>query len=195
MKKLRFDLSERVLHWSHAIFFIWLLITGIQIFLTTKSLLGDPLIKMLHLYASIPFVMILPVVYRFGSLYMHEDIRELMSLKSNEIQWFLEIFRKSRINNSKFNPGQKVNFFVTLFLIIGLSLSGSVVWMKSLFSVDFVELNFMVHDFFAELSLLLFSGHILISLYRSESIRGMVLGKVDEKWAKEHYSEWWKKEG
>lgn len=195
MKTVRFDLSERVLHWSHAIFFIWLLITGIHIFLTPKSLLGDPLIKMLHLYASIPFILILPIVYRFGSSYLHEDIRELMSLKSNDIQWFSKIFKTLQINNSKFNPGQKVNFFVTLLLITGLSLSGSVVWMKSRFSVDFVELNFMLHDFFAELSLLLFSGHILFSLYHSESIRGIVFGKVDEGWAKEHYSEWWKKGG
>ncbi len=195
MKIVRFDLRERVLHWSHAIFFLWLLITGIHIFLTPKSLLGDPLIKMMHVYASIPFIMILPVVYRFGSLYMHDDIRELMSLKSNEIQWFLEIFKNPQINSSKFNPGQKVNFFVTLLLILGLSLSGSVVWMKSSFSVDFVEFNFMLHDFFAELSLLLFSGHIILSLYHSESIRGIVFGKVDEGWGKEHYSEWWKKAG
>ncbi len=195
MKILRFDISERVLHWSHAIFFLWLLISGIHIFLTPKSLLGDPLIKMMHVYASIPFIMILPIVYRFGSSYMHEDIRELMSLKSNEIQWFLEIFKNSQINKSKFNPGQKVNFFVTLLLIIGLCLSGSVVWMKSMFSVDFVELNFMAHDFFAELSLILFSGHILFSLYHSESIRGIVFGKVDQRWAKEHYSEWRKKAG
>ncbi len=181
MKILIFDLSERVLHWSHAIFFIWLLITGIHIFLTPKSLLGDPLIKMMHLYGSIPFIMILPIVYRFGSFYMHEDIRELLSFKSDEIQWFSRIIKNPQINNSKFNPGQKVNFFVTLLLIIGLSLSGSVVWMKSWFSVSFVELNFMVHDFLAELSLLIFSGHILISLYHIESIRGIVFGKVDER--------------
>ncbi len=195
MKIVRFDLGERVLHWSHAIFFIWLMITGIHIFLTPKSLLGDPLIKMMHLYASIPFIMILPIVYRSGSSYLHEDIRELMSLKNNEIQWFSKIFKNPRVDNSKFNPGQKVNFFATLLIIIGLSLSGYVVWMKSMFSVDFVELNFMVHDFFAELSLLLFSGHTIFSLYHSESIRGIIFGKVDEEWAKKHYSEWWKKTG
>jgi formate dehydrogenase subunit gamma len=195
MKIVRFDISERILHWSHAIFFIWLLISGIHIFLTPKSLLGDPLIKMMHLYASIPFIMILPVVYHFGSSYMHEDLRELMFLKTNEIHWFSRILANPKINSSKFNPGQKVNFFVTLLLITGLSFSGSVIWLKSRFSVDFVELNFMLHDFFAELSLLLFSGHILFSLYHSESIRGIVSGKVDEKWGKEHYSEWWKKGG
>jgi cytochrome b subunit of formate dehydrogenase len=52
--------------------------------------------------------------------------------------------------------------------------------MKSMFSVDFVELNFIAHDFFAELSVLLLSGHILFSLYHSESIRGIIYGKVGD---------------
>ncbi|MDO8726140.1 MAG: cytochrome b/b6 domain-containing protein [Candidatus Methanoperedens sp.] len=179
MKIIRFDPGARVLHWSHAILFLWLLLTGIHMFLTPKSLLGDPLIKMLHLYASIPFILIPGALYLFShSIYMRNDIRELMSFKSYEMKWFFEFLKNTRVN-TKFNPGQKVNFFVTLLLIIGLFLSGSVVWMKSLFSVDFVELNFMVHDFLAEISLLLISGHILLSLYHSESIRGIVYGKVE----------------
>jgi len=193
MKIIRFDIGARVLHWSHAILFLWLLLTGIHMFFTPKSLLGDPLIKMIHIYASIPFILIPSAVYIFSrSIYLQNDIKELTSFKNDEIKWFFEFFKKTRVNN-KFNPGQKINFFATLFLIIGLALSGSVVWMKSFFSVDFVEFNFMVHDFLAELSLVILSGHILLSLYHSESIRGIIYGNVDEEYAKEHYSEWWKK--
>jgi formate dehydrogenase gamma subunit len=192
VKIVRFDLSARVLHWSHAIFFVWLLITGINLFFTQKSLLGDPLMKMMHLYASIPFIIIPVVLYLFGSLDMHNDIRELMALKRSEIPWFSGIFKKVHFNG-KFNIGQKLNFLVTSLLIIGLSLSGLVVWMKSFFSVSFVELNFVAHDFFAEVSLILLSGHILLSLYHRESIRGIISGKVDEEWAKEQYHRWWKK--
>ena len=195
MKIIRFDPGARVLHWSHAILFLWLLLTGIDMFLTPKSLLGDPLIKLLHLYASIPFILIPAAVFLSSrSIFLKNDIKELTSFRNDELKWFFELLEKSRVN-TKFNPGQKVNFFVTTLLIIGLFLSGSVVWMKSLFSVDFVELNFMVHDFLAELSLLLLSGHVLLSIYHNESIRGIIYGKVDEKWAKEHYSEWWKKRG
>lgn len=192
MKILRFDLSSRVLHWSHAIFFLWLLLTGIHLFLTPKSLLGNPLIKMIHLYAAIPFILIPAMSYILGSMCMRKDIEELMSLKTDEIKWFFE-FPKNTHNNSKFNPGQKANFILTLFIIIGLSISGSIVWMKSLFSVGFVELNFMLHDFLAELSIILISGHILFALYHSESIRGIIYGLVDEEWAKKHYQYYIKK--
>ncbi len=178
MRIVRFDLSARVLHWSHAIFFLWLLITGIQLFFTPKSLLGSPFIKMIHLYASIPFILALAISYIAGSKNMRKDIKELTTFKNDELKWFFEFFKKTQGN--KFNPGQKLNFLATLLLISGLSLSGFVVWMKSMFSVDFVELNFMVHDFLAEFSILLLSGHIIFALYHSESIRGIIYGVVDE---------------
>lgn len=189
MRIVRFDLSARVLHWSHAIFFLWLLITGVHLFLTPKSLLGNPLIKMIHLYASIPFILIPAISYIMGSLHMRNDIKELTSFKSDEIKWFFEFSKNTHVNN-KFNPGQKVNFLVTLLLITGLSLSGFVIWMKSMFSVNYVELAFMVHDFLAELSIIIISGHIIFALYHYESIHGIIYGVVDEEWAQEHYPEW-----
>ena len=188
MRIERFDLSARVLHWSHVIFFLWLLITGIHLFLTPKSLLGDPLIKMVHIYASIPFILIPMISYFAGSRYMRNDINKLMSFKIDDMKWFFHLFNKNYIN-SKFNPGQKANFIITLLMIFGLSLSGFVVWIKSLFSVGFVELNFILHDFLAELSLIVILGHIILALYHSESIRGIIYGDVDEDWAKEHYSQ------
>jgi len=191
LKIVRFDISARVLHWSHAIFFLWLLVTGIHLFLTPKSLLGDPLIKMIHIYASIPFILIPGIAYIIGSRYMRNDIKELVSFKNDEIKWFFDSFKNTHVN--KFNPGQKVNFLATLLLIAGLSLSGLVIWMKSMFSVNFVELNFIVHDFLAELSIIIISGHIIFALYNNESIRGIAYGVVDEKWAREHYPEWWEK--
>ncbi|HEY9206596.1 MAG TPA: cytochrome b/b6 domain-containing protein [Candidatus Methanoperedens sp.] len=193
MRIIRFDPGARILHWSHAIFFLWLLLTGIHLFFTPKSLLGDPLIKMVHLYASIPFILIPAIFHLFGSsIHMHNDIKELMSLKNDDLKWFLNFFNRNHLSN-KFNPGQKLNFLAALLLIIGLSLSGLVVWMKSMFSVDFVEFNFIVHDFLAEFSILLLSGHIIFALYHSESIRGIIYGVVDEEWAKKYYYEWWRK--
>ncbi len=192
MRIVRFDLSARVLHWSHAIFFLWLLVTGIHLFLTPKSLLGDPLIKMIHIYASIPFILIPSISYIMGSTNTRNDIKELTSFKSDEIKWFFEFSKNIHVNN-KFNPGQKVNFLATLLLITGLSLSGFVIWMKSMFSINFVELNFMVHDFLVELSIIIVSGHIIFALYHNESIRGIIYGVVDEEWAREHYPEWQKK--
>ena len=190
MRILRFDISARGLHWSHAVIFIWLLITGTVLFFTPKSLLGDPLIKMVHLYASLPFILLPAMIYVFGSACTRDDVKELMDWTHDDLRWFIEFLKKNKNVKGKFNAGQKANFLLTLLLIAGLSLSGLVVWMKSMFSRSFVELNFILHDSFAILSLLLLTGHIVFALYYSESLRGIVYGEVEAGWAEVHYPNW-----
>ncbi len=174
MRILRFGISSRVLHWSHAIIFIWLLVTGAWMFLTPISLLGNPLIKVAHIYASLPFVL-LPAIICIFDISARNDVKELMFFTSGKYNW-----------------GQKANFMTAVLLFTGFSFSGFVVWMK-LFGKDFVELNFMAHDLFAVIALLLLSGHIIFTLYYSESLRGMVYGAVDTEWAKERYPNWFKR--
>jgi len=191
VKILRFDIFARLLHWSHAVIFIWLLITGIQLFFTPKSLLGDPFIRMIHLYASVPFILFPIMIYITGRPSTRKDIKDLISWTDLDLRWFRDFFKKKKaVVIDKFNGGQKVNFMAALISITGLSFSGFVVWMKSMFSVDFVELNFMIHDFFAVFSFLLLFSHIVFSLYYSESLRGIIFGMVDEEWANEHYPAW-----
>jgi len=113
-----------------------------------------------------------------------------MSFARDELKWFFD-FDKIHVKG-KFNPGQKANFLVTMLLIAGLSFSGFVVWMKSIFSRSFVEFNFMVHDFFAILSILLLTGHVVVALYYSESLRGIIYGEVNAEYAEEHYPDWFR---
>ncbi len=195
MKLPRFDTSARVLHWSHGVVFIWLLATGIQLFLTPSSLLGNPLIRRIHLYASLPFVFLPIMIYIAGSSLARIDVKELVSWTGDDLKWLVEILKsKKTVVTGKFNGGQKANFMVTLLLIAGLSFSGFVVWMKSMFSVGFVELNFLAHDFLATFAILLLAGHITFALYNSESLCGIIFGMVDEKWAEEHYPAWFEQE-
>ncbi|VVB87856.1 Prokaryotic cytochrome b561 [uncultured archaeon] len=195
MRLPRFDASARVLHWSHAVIFIWLLVTGIQLFLTPRSLLGDPLIRRIHIYASLPFIFLPIMIYIAGSSLTRSDVKEMISWTGDDLRWFIELLkRRKTVVTGKFNGGQKANFMVTLLLIAGLSFSGFVVWMKSMFSVDFVELNFLIHDFLATLAMLLLAGHVTFALYNSESLRGIIFGTVDEKWAEEHYPAWFEQE-
>jgi len=166
-------------------------VTGIGIFLTPKSLLGDPLQKLVHLYASLPFILLPVIIFIFISALARKDIKELISWTDDDVRWLKEFLKNNKAQASgKFNTGQKANFLATLFIITGLSGSGFVVWMKSMFSVDFVELSFLIHDFLAILSILLLTGHLLFTLYYSESLRGIIYGTVDMEWAQEHYPNW-----
>lgn len=195
MRILRFDISTKVLHWSHALVFIWLLITGMYLFFTPKSLLGDPFIKMVHLYASLPFILSPLIIYLRGSISVRDDITELMEWRYDDMNWFIGLIKKNKIVfKGKFNGGQKANFLMTLLIITGLSITGFVIWMKSMFSRSFVELIFIVHDSLAIFSILLLSGHIILALYYRESLKGIIYGTLDSGWAKEHYPDWFLKQ-
>ncbi len=190
MRILRFDYSSRFLHWSHAVIFIWLLATGIGMFLTSKSLLGNPLLKMAHVYA-LPFISVPILVYILGSTKTRSDISELKSWEEEDLKWFIAILKNNKTHDSgKFNGGQKANFFLTLLLIIGLATSGFIIWMKSMFSVSLVEFSFNVHDLLAEIAILLLAGHIIFTLLNIESLHGIITGEVNQEWAEEHYPVW-----
>jgi formate dehydrogenase gamma subunit len=191
MRISRFDIDSRFLHWSHAVFFIWLLITGIGMFLTSKSLLGNPLLKTVHVYASLPFILVPILIYIFSGQKTRDDIRDMKSWTGEDLKWFIEILKNNKTNVAgKFNGGQKANFFLTLLLIIGLSSSGFIIWRKSMFSVSFVEFSFIVHDFLAEISILLLAGHIIFTLFNIESLHGIITGEVNSEWAEKHYPVW-----
>ncbi|HWQ96111.1 MAG TPA: cytochrome b/b6 domain-containing protein [Candidatus Methylomirabilis sp.] len=193
MRILRFDITARILHWSHTLVFIWLLITGIVLFITPRSLLDDPLIKMVHMYASLPLILFPGIIYLYGSISTRNDIKELMEWTQDDLDWFPGFFKKNKIPaTGKFNAGQKANFLFVLILITGLFLTGFVVWMKSMFSQSFVELNFLIHDSLAIFSILLLAGHIMFALYYSESLKSIIYGTIDVAWAKEHYPGWFK---
>src|SRR5659263_624817 len=163
-------------------------------FFTPKSLLGDPFIKMVHLYASLPFILLPLIIYLRGSISVRNDILELMEWRRDDLHWFIELFKNDKTDVSgKFNAGQKANFLLVLLLIMGFSLTGFLVWMKSMFSRSFVELNFIIHDSLAILSILLLTGHITLALYYSESLKCIIYGKIDAAWAKEHYPNWFLK--
>jgi formate dehydrogenase gamma subunit len=191
VKISRFDVSARALHFTHAMIFIWLMITGVQLFLTQSSLLADPLIRKIHLYASLPFVLLPALIYVSGSPMLRRDMKELASWTNEDLKWLIEFLAtKKGYVKGKFNGGQKANFLVSLILITGLAFSGLVVWMKSMFSISFVELNFIIHDFLAVIAIMVFSGHILYSFYQSESLHGIIFGSVSEEWAQKHYPQW-----
>jgi cytochrome b subunit of formate dehydrogenase len=65
--------------------------------------------------------------------------------------------------------------------------------MKSMFSRSFVELNFIVHDSLAIMSILLLSGHIILAFYYRETLKSIIYGTLDLGWAKEHYPDWFLK--
>ncbi len=109
----RFSRTERTLHWVNALCFLFLLATGLVLYLPSLAVLVGrrPLIKDMHAWSGVGWICALVLVVVLG------DRRGLLRTARD-----LE-----RLQPSRLNVGQKVNAilmasFTVLFLVSGLLL-------------------------------------------------------------------------
>jgi formate dehydrogenase subunit gamma len=175
----RFSRTERTLHWVNALGFLWLLGTGLVLYLPRLAeLVGRrPLVKDMHFWAGIGWIASLVLVILLG------DRRGLLRTARE-----IEVLRPSR-----FNVGQKVNAvlmaaFAVLFLVSGLLL-----WLGERDTRFRFASTVILHDGLMFIALVLLVGHLYLALIHPatrHALRGMTRGTVSEEWAKKHYPLW-----
>lgn len=204
-KILRFDVFERLVHWTTAAAFIILAITGLN-FIFGKRLLM-PLIgadafsswsqwaKYAHDFFSWAFML--------GVLFML-----VMWIRDNlpdryDAHWlrvgggFFDKSNRTHPPAARFNTGQKLIFWTVV--VGGTTLSVSGIYL--LFPFDFADVNGMqwaqyVHATVGVLMVAVIIAHIYIGTIGMEGAwEAMGSGTVDLNWAKEHHSAWVQKEG
>ena len=205
----RHNVTARFIHWFLAVIFIVLGITGLILLFGRVALI--PLIgkeafgvvarvcKEAHNFVGPLFpVAIVLVFFNLirGNLYERGDIK-----------WFLKgggFFGKDHVSAGRFNPGEKLLFWLTIFLGIGISVTGYILdfpalaaWVVSV-SPDFsqyrhvMEFSHVIHTIIAIVFIALIFGHIfLATLLVPGTLSGMTTGKVDANWAKEHHDRWY----
>ncbi|MAK32879.1 MAG: formate dehydrogenase subunit gamma [Acidiferrobacter sp.] len=205
----RHNTTARFIHWFLAIIFIVLGITGLILLLGRVALI--PLIgkeafgvvaricKEVHNFVGPLFpVAIILVFFNLvrGNLYERGDIK-----------WILKgggFFSEGHVSAGKFNPGEKLLFWLTIFLGIGVSVTGYILdfptiaaWIVSA-SPDFsqyrhvMELSHVLHTIIAIVFIAFILGHIfLATMLVPGTLQGMTSGKVDANWAKEHHDRWY----
>ena len=204
----RHNATARFIHWFLAVTFIALGITGLILLFGRVALI--PLIgkeafgvvarvcKEVHNFVGPVFpVAIILVFFNLirGNLYERGDIK-----------WILKgggFFGGGHPSAGKFNPGEKILFWLTIFLGIGISVTGYILdfpviasWVVSV-SPDFsqyrhvMEFSHVVHTIIAIVFIALVFGHIaLATVLVPGTLSGMTTGKVDVNWAKEHHDRW-----
>ena len=114
------------------------------------------------------------------------------------------MFGSGHASAGKFNPGEKVLFWLTIFLGIVVSVTGYVLdfpaiasWIVATFPEftqyrHVMELSHVIHTIIAVLFIALVFGHIFLAVFFVPgTLQGMVSGNVDENWAKEHHDRWY----
>jgi formate dehydrogenase subunit gamma len=175
----RFGRTERTLHWVHAAAFLVLLGSGLCLYLPSLAeLVGRrPLLKSIHIYTAVAWAVAIVVVVAFGDRRaLRATVREL-----------------DRLDSSRLNVGQKLNAIVTAAFAILFGVSGLFLWYGERDTRFRLPGALLVHDWLMDVSLVLFAGHLFLSLIyprTRHALSGMTRGWVDEDWARTHHPEW-----
>ena len=179
MRVLRFSRTERAVHWVNAVGFLFLLATGLILYLPRLSTAVGrrPLIKDLHFWGGIGWVSALVLVALLG------DRRGLL-------RTWREV---ETLRHDRFNVGQKVNALLNAAFLILFLVSGLLLWLGERDTRFRFASTVTLHDALLYSSLILLVGHLYLAVIHPttrHSLRGMTRGTVDEDWARWHHPNW-----
>jgi len=198
---VRFSAFERCLHWTIAISFTILAVTGLNITFGRELLL--PLIgaeafsrwsllsKYAHDYSSFPFLLCVAVMFL---LWARATLPTMV-----DVRWFMEgggMVGHRHPPAEKFNGGQKLLFWVAMAGTAGVALSGVFLLFPFYWSnIIGMQIAHVAHALVGLAFVATVIAHIYIGAVGLEGgWAAMVSGEVDLNWAKQHHSLWVERE-
>ncbi|WP_213737295.1 formate dehydrogenase subunit gamma [Bradyrhizobium sp. dw_411] len=196
-KITRFKAFERVSHWLTAVSFVILGLTGLNITFGKIVLLPvigpeafsdiSQIAKYVHNFTSFSFVagLLLIIV-----IFFRDNIPEKVDL-----DWIKQgggFIKGKHAPASRFNPGEKAVYWLSLLAGISVSVSGFVL-LFPFYGTNIADMQIAqgVHAVVAVLFVALILGHIYIGTLGMEgAFEAMGSGEVDLNWAKEHHDLW-----
>ncbi|MBB5201934.1 formate dehydrogenase subunit gamma [Glaciimonas immobilis] len=193
---LRYTPNERSNHWVTAITFVLLALSGLALFHPSMSWLaalfgGGQWTRILHPFAGVVmFVSFAFLVLRFW----HHNL-----LEPGDVQWLKQIDdvlanREEKLPPvGRYNAGQKLLFFTLIICMLGLLLSGFVIWRAYFafyFPIPLIRAAALLHAICAFVLIMGIIIHIYAGLWIKGSMGAMVRGSVTYGWARKHHPRW-----
>jgi formate dehydrogenase subunit gamma len=196
----RFTYFERAAHWSNAIAFSVLAISGIVMAFGKFFLLpiiGATLfgwltyaLKTAHNFAGPLFAVSLIIVFL-------TFVRDNLPSR-HDWTWIRHaggMFGDHEVPSERFNAGEKVVFWGGVFLlgaiVVGSGLVLDMLIPGLLYTRGDMQIAHMIHAVAALLMMTLFLGHIYMgTIGMKDAYKAMKTGYVDEAWAREHHELW-----
>lgn len=199
---VRYTLEERLNHWLAGITYVYLLLSGLALFTPyfywmAALLGGGPTARFWHPWVGLLFAI--------AVLWMHRIWRHEMRTTNADRAWNREV--KKYIENrdeelppvGRFNPGQKQFYWVMLFGMILLLLSGIVMWIPEYIPGNVNVLRsgaIIIHEIAALITIGAFIIHVYMGLFVVPGgFRAIVHGYVSRGWAKAHHRLWYDRVG
>lgn len=198
----RFSAAERVLHWSMALSFVALGITGLVVTFGRSVLLpliGYTLFSWLATLSKAIHNIVGPIFAVALLLFIGRYLRNNI-MRGYDFQWIgkfggmLDRSGGTHVPSGKFNAGEKVLFWLLVVVLsITLVVSGFVLLFPNFDQTrSAMQIANIVHLVAALLAVAMACFHIYLgTLGMAGAYEAMRHGYVDETWAKEHHEYWY----
>jgi formate dehydrogenase subunit gamma len=197
----RFDRVERAVHWTNAILFAVLVVTGAALyFAPLTAIVGRrELVERIHLYAglALPVPLILALSGSWGQA-LRRDIRRFNRWSRDDRRWLRAVIRPpekrrqvlARVRVGKFNAGQKANAAFTAGAGLVMLASGAILRWYRPFPLSVRAGATFVHNWLALAFVIVISGHVLMALADRQALKSMLFGRISRAWARHHAPAW-----
>lgn len=197
----RFTPFERAAHWSNAIAFSILAISGLVMAFGkffALPVMGGTLfgwltyvLKNLHNFAGPVFAVSLVVVF---AAFLRDNWPQ-----KGDLNWLLKgggLFSDAEPASNRFNAGEKIVFWGGVFFLGLIVVASGFVLDKIVPGLVYeratMQIAHMVHAVATVFMMVMFMGHIYLgTLGMQGAYQAMRTGYVDETWAKEHHEYWY----
>jgi formate dehydrogenase subunit gamma len=195
---VRYTANERTNHWFVAIAFVLSALSGLALFHPALFWLanlfgGGTWTRILHPILAL----LMAVAFLFLAGAMWKDNR----MQPRDWQWIRQA--KDVMNNreehlpevGRYNAGQKLLFFVIVICMLGLVLSGFVIWrawFSMYFPIGVIRAASLVHALCAFVLICAIIVHVYAAIWVKGSVRAMTRGTVTPGWAWKHHRAWFR---
>ena len=195
---VRYTANQRTNHWVVAIAFVLAALSGLALFHPALYWFGalfggGPWTRILHpfigLVMTLAFVFLLASVWRDNRMQARDWkwLRQLRDVMANRDEALPEVGR--------YNAGQKLLFYVMIACVLGLLLSGFVIWrayFSEFFSLGAIRLASVLHALLAFVLVCGIIVHIYAAFWVKGSVQAMTQGRVTAGWAWKHHRAWFR---
>jgi formate dehydrogenase subunit gamma len=189
----RFSRTERTLHWANALFFFFLLATGLMLYLPSLAIAVGrrPLVQSVHFWSGVAWVGVLLAIVLAGDRRgVLRTARQIDGFDRDDVRW---LSGRKPAPQGRFNAGQKLNTVLTAAFTVLFVVSGLLLWFGEHDTSYRFASTVVLHDGLMYVSLVLLVGHLYLAVIHPatrHALRGITVGTVSEEWAAQHHAKW-----
>lgn len=196
----RYTPGERTNHWIIALTFILLALSGLALFHPSMYWLtnlfgGGPWTRILHPFIGV--VMFACFAVFAGHMWRHNLLTRADRQWLRQLDDVVENREEKLPEVGKYNAGQKLLFYVLILCMLGLMVSGIVIWREYFafyFPIWVVRAASVVHAVCALVLICAIIVHIYAAIWVKGSLTAMLRGNVTAGWAWKHHRAWFREQ-